>query len=246
MDYQLAYNRLIDKYRGERLTGYVETHHIIPRCMGGSDNSDNLVRLTAKAHFVAHLLLAKIHGGKLAVAAWRMSTLRKYTSRKYEWVRIAAAEFVGDMNRGRKQSPEAKRKQIEAQSGERNPFYGRKHTEESRRKMSAAQTGKPSMFGIKQSRRNFEKEIAGFAWQAEISRTEKKAVRVLQGTPFTYEGKKTFSGVRANMSKGHLGNVPWNKGRPMSDHLKANLSEVRKRQWETPEYREKMLSRRSK
>jgi hypothetical protein len=43
--------------------GYVEKHHILPRSLGGSDDSSNLVTLTSREHFVAHMLLAKIHGG---------------------------------------------------------------------------------------------------------------------------------------------------------------------------------------
>jgi len=34
-----------------------QTHHIIPRCMGGTDDSDNLVVLTYKEHRVCHRLL---------------------------------------------------------------------------------------------------------------------------------------------------------------------------------------------
>ena len=36
-----------------------EYHHIIPRCMGGSNQKDNLIKLSYREHFVAHLLLAK-------------------------------------------------------------------------------------------------------------------------------------------------------------------------------------------
>lgn len=39
--------------------GYKERHHIIPRCIGGSNNKDNLIDLYAKEHFIAHMLLAK-------------------------------------------------------------------------------------------------------------------------------------------------------------------------------------------
>jgi len=43
------------------IDGYKERHHIIPRCMGGSDEVDNLVDLTPEEHFVAHQLLVKIY-----------------------------------------------------------------------------------------------------------------------------------------------------------------------------------------
>ena len=39
---------------------YTEKHHIIPRSLGGSNDIDNLVRLTAKQHFICHKLLTKM------------------------------------------------------------------------------------------------------------------------------------------------------------------------------------------
>jgi hypothetical protein len=43
---------------------YYEKHHIIPKCMGGSNTRDNIVYLTAREHFIIHLLLCKIHADK--------------------------------------------------------------------------------------------------------------------------------------------------------------------------------------
>lgn len=39
---------------------YFETHHIIPRSLGGDNSKNNLVRLTAKEHFICHYLLTKM------------------------------------------------------------------------------------------------------------------------------------------------------------------------------------------
>lgn len=38
---------------------YLETHHILPRSLGGKDTKENLVNLTAREHFLAHLLYEK-------------------------------------------------------------------------------------------------------------------------------------------------------------------------------------------
>ena len=43
---------------------YTENHHIIPECLGGIDSLDNLVHLTAREHFIAHVLLTKMTTGK--------------------------------------------------------------------------------------------------------------------------------------------------------------------------------------
>jgi hypothetical protein len=61
MNYQLIYTQLINRGKTRELTGYKECHHIIPKCIGGNDNPDNLVYLTAREHFIAHKLLCEIH-----------------------------------------------------------------------------------------------------------------------------------------------------------------------------------------
>ena len=70
MDYQRIYSAFIAsrKTLEDAIDCYSEKHHIIPRSFGGSDDADNLVRLTPEDHFFAHLLLAKIHGGKMSSA----------------------------------------------------------------------------------------------------------------------------------------------------------------------------------
>lgn len=64
MNYGYQYFKLIAK-RAERPASldsdYVEIHHVIPSSEGGSDDKQNLVELTAREHYVAHLLLAKIY-----------------------------------------------------------------------------------------------------------------------------------------------------------------------------------------
>lgn len=61
MNYKNIYDSLIKKAKNRKIKGYTETHHIIPRCLGGSDDTSNLVELTAKEHYIAHLLLVKIY-----------------------------------------------------------------------------------------------------------------------------------------------------------------------------------------
>lgn len=60
--YTKWYNEIVFRSRGRILENgtYTENHHIIPRCMGGSDQKKNLVALTAREHFVCHWLLTKM------------------------------------------------------------------------------------------------------------------------------------------------------------------------------------------
>lgn len=47
MNYAAHYERLIERAKNRVLEGYRERHHILPRCMGGTNAPDNLVDLTA-------------------------------------------------------------------------------------------------------------------------------------------------------------------------------------------------------
>jgi hypothetical protein len=75
----MTYKEFIDNIlssRGRFACGdeYHECHHIVPRCMDGTDNEDNLVDLFAREHFIAHKLLAIEHpdNEKLIYAWWNM------------------------------------------------------------------------------------------------------------------------------------------------------------------------------
>lgn len=74
MDHQRIYNEIIDRALLRRVEGYTEKHHIIPKCLGGSNDKINIVRLTAREHFLCHWLLFRAypHNRKLAIAFDRM------------------------------------------------------------------------------------------------------------------------------------------------------------------------------
>jgi hypothetical protein len=78
MDYKRIYEELIEHRKMmPRLEGvYYERHHIVPRCMGGGDEEENLIYLTAEDHYMAHMLLAHAYGGTLWHAAQLMAATR--------------------------------------------------------------------------------------------------------------------------------------------------------------------------
>ena len=88
----MHYDRLIERARGRTIDGYIEQHHVLPRCLGGDDSAENLVRLTPEEHFVAHQLLVKIYPKeqKLIYAALMMTVSSKTHIRNnklYGWLR---------------------------------------------------------------------------------------------------------------------------------------------------------------
>lgn len=97
MNYLRIYNELIQscKLKTDSFAG--EIHHILPRSMGGSNDIDNLVKMTYREHFIAHRLLVKIYDNpQMRYAIWRMCNTGKYkvTSKTYEFFRCKHIETV--------------------------------------------------------------------------------------------------------------------------------------------------------
>ena len=119
MDYKNIYHSIIENRLKTPYLGYAECHHILPRSLGGSDSKSNLVDLSAREHFVCHLLLTKMYKsdtpeGKKMIKAFMMmlwckdgSQQRYMSSRKFQ---ILREKFSGI--------------QSESQSGEGNSQYG--------------------------------------------------------------------------------------------------------------------------
>ena len=91
MDYARIYREFVaDRLRKQpEAPTYFERHHILPRSLGGGNEPENLIRLTPEDHLFAHLLLAKIHGGKLWAAVFLMGGIRGGKERPARQIRSA-------------------------------------------------------------------------------------------------------------------------------------------------------------
>lgn len=100
MDYARIYRDFIVDRRARDPGAVTERHHILPRSVGGSDDPSNLIDLAPADHFFAHLLLARIHGGRLwvPVVLWCGGSKGNWRARKsrknYEWAARAAAKHA--------------------------------------------------------------------------------------------------------------------------------------------------------
>lgn len=105
MNYLNIYNNLISKAKECNLTAYKESHHILPRCLGGDDSKSNLVDLTPEEHFVAHQLLLKIYpdNDKLIYAVNMMCVGqdRRPNNKRHGWIRRKVSEAVSRANTGK-------------------------------------------------------------------------------------------------------------------------------------------------
>ena len=150
MNYEKIYKLLILKRKAEILSEseYGENHHILPRCMGGGDESENLVRLTPEEHLVAHLLLMKIHPTVSGVVyAANMMCNRVKNNKEYGWVKRKHAEEMSNKFLGVTRTTESVEKQKATvkekyDNGYRSPSLGRRLTEDHKKIISESNTGK--------------------------------------------------------------------------------------------------------
>lgn len=172
------------------LSGYVEVHHVVPVCMGGTNARFNLVQLTAEEHFVAHQLLCKMYpeNRSLAFAVQAMtasnSVSQRTANKLFGWIRRRYAKA----QKGRVKSAQEKANI----SAARRKVPPRVFSAEARANMAAARRKT-----WEQRRQTGEHLVIG----AKV-----KEARLKNGTyNFSDEHKK-------NIGLSGLGRTPWNKG----------------------------------
>ena len=86
--YTKWYFNIISNAQNRDISGYTEKHHIIPKSLGGSNKQHNLVKLTAREHFICHWLLTKMIKGDLLIkmkrALWRMLVRGRDFQQRYK------------------------------------------------------------------------------------------------------------------------------------------------------------------
>lgn len=148
MNYQKIYDQIIERAKTRELEGYVEKHHVIPRCIGGGNERSNIVELTAREHFLCHWLLHEIYptNNKLAFCFWGMCNQKnqyqkeRYTpnNRLYEYAKKINSHFSSITQKGKKKNIESIKKMVETRK--KNGSY--EQTDEHKIKNGLANKGK--------------------------------------------------------------------------------------------------------
>lgn len=147
--YTVIYYKIVNRAKSRKLSSYKERHHIIPKSLGGSNNKDNIVELTAKEHFICHLLLTKMVADKfkkkMSYAVWLMCNVKNQNqtnryipnSNTYSKIREVHAKIVSSSLRGIKKTYSS--------------FAGKKHTEKTLQLQRELKLGKNNPnFGVTQ------------------------------------------------------------------------------------------------
>lgn len=158
MDYAKHYNSLIEKAQKRTLAGYSERHHIIPKCLGGGNESANLVRLTPEEHYMAHVLLVKINpkNNELVLAACIMAHSphgKRHGNKLYGWLkrklavtqsqRFSGKTWTPEQNMARSSTVKAQWADPENRAKKIAGMVGKTWSAERRAAKSAALLGKP-------------------------------------------------------------------------------------------------------
>ena len=134
--YKQWYTNITERAKNRHLDSYTESHHIVPRSLGGGDEADNLVNLTAREHFVCHWLLVKMTTGQdhhKMLNALRMMRAENPNQQRYT-TKITARVYESIKQ-------EYSLMQRERILGEKNPMWGKTHTLESREKIRQKNLG---------------------------------------------------------------------------------------------------------
>ena len=150
MNYQRIYNSIIERGKRTLIHGYFERHHIVPKCLGGSNDCTNIVELTPEEHYVCHQLLCKIYPAvyklKLGLKAMLMSNKGQ--------VRREAALGQSLAQSGKKASPETKAKMSTTRKG--RPAHNKDGSVSAETKRKISESSKGRIPSAESTRKNSE------------------------------------------------------------------------------------------
>jgi len=215
--YYKYYYNIIDaaKSRSNDSFEYTEIHHIIPKSLEGTNSSNNLVKLSAREHFICHMLLIKmtsgLHKRSMVFAFNAMANLQncnqtRYKSRNYVIARKLFSE-----------------QQSISVRGDKNPMFKKTHSKESKERMSKSHKGQvPWNTGKKLTDKHKE----------HISKSNKGENNSMFGKTHSVETKRKIS----DANKGHS----YNKGIEKTDEHKMKISKSLKGKVFSDEHKNKL------
>ena len=222
MNYKEFIQNILDT-RGRFNCGdeYHERHHIVPKCMGGTNNEDNLIDLFAREHFTAHKLLATENpDNNSLVFAWTcMAFPNNGVQKRYE---LTPEEYE------------------EARKAISKAMSGRKLSEETRKKLSESKKGKPLSIETKEK---LSESLKGISFTEEHKRNISNA---LKDRTFSDEHKANISKAKKNQPLSEAQKAALaiicenNRGRKHSEETKAKISAANKGKQISQESRDKM------
>lgn len=207
--YTSWYNTIIDRATLRRqVDGYTERHHIIPRSLGGEDLDSNIVELTAREHFICHLLLTKMVTGTDRYRMMKASVMMitrvgpsqqryKVTNRIYQMLK----QSVDVPIEVRLKMGASQKNRFKDTAG---TFLGKHHSLETRKKMSASASKPKSLEWKSSASKNRKGKQAPNKGIPQTAETKRKISEAVKGEKNGFFGKHHSPAQRAKKSKEKL------------------------------------------
>jgi hypothetical protein len=220
MDYQKIYDLIIEKAKKENRKRnkeiYYEEHHIIPKCLNGTNDKENKVFLTAKEHFVVHKLLVKMFPSSngIKLSFYRMCFCR---SKNQQRIIPSARDYQY-----------AKELDREAKKGNKN-CIGKKHphSEETKNKLRNYFRENLPEYSFKKGQIPWN---IGMKTPDNIKEKISNSCRGKKRNPFSEKHRKKLSESRIGMkfSEEHRKNISKNNGSKNPEVRKKISESLRK------------------
>jgi len=235
--YKLWHDNIIAKakLRTEKLI--YEIHHIIPKCLKGTNDKYNLVKLTPREHYMVHMLLCKFtqsYAKHKMLYAFNAMRYIKSKGRDYKINSRIAQKLRLEL----KHSKKTKLKMSESQKGNKNAL-GIKRNKETRLKMSNAQKGNKNAIGNTNNLgRKFSKETRLKMSKARMG--NKNALGLIHSEEFKERIRKINKGNKHSLGKKHInkdGKSKMVNANEVDKYLKQGYKLGMDKSYITPEYR---------
>jgi hypothetical protein len=234
MNYEKIYNAIVSKAKAEDRKKikdgiYYERHHIIPKCMGGSNDKSNLILLTAKEHYMSHRLLCEIYpDNRLLLFAMRCmingltSSKKRYIPYGRIYARLKEAHSL--LNIGSIRSDDTRKKMSSAAKGKlKGPM-----SSETKKKLSDLRKGSIHSEETK-------KKMSG---KIRSEETKKKMSESAKGRIMSEESKQKIGNASKGRNIGRIITEESRKrmsdakiGKVLSDETKKKMQESQKNRW---------------
>ncbi|WP_407304040.1 HNH endonuclease signature motif containing protein [Acinetobacter sp.] len=212
MNYRNVYEALVasalSQDRSKSSIVYLEEHHIIPKCLGGLDIPENLVLLTPREHFIAHVL------------PWKDNPIRKLcdpilffkkkdgkiaTSKLYEMARRAHIDEMRNNNPSLSLS-EASRLSKSIKLSE----YAKNRKPSHNKKISEANTGAQSRLNAilsAETKTKIGSSLDEYFSQNDVSKETKQ--KITDGLNEYYRNNKVSNEIKQNLTLKALARQKW-------------------------------------
>jgi hypothetical protein len=236
LHYLSRYISIITKFKNRDLLkkenpGF-HRHHIIPKCLSGTNEKINLVTLSPREHYIIHHLLWKAFPQTNLTTAFKGMVhgfnygSHRITSKVYErlcldYYPINRENLLGNTHASGKRTPEQRQRMSESQKGI-------KHSDESKKKMSESQRNKPPV--TEETKLKISLANKGRVRDPLLNQMQSERMKgntYVRGLKFSDESKERMSESAKNRQ-------------PMSEETKQKMSESQKGRKHSDETRKKM------